>query len=147
MIHQMLTENSVYVPWSGCQIWLGQLVNTGYGVLRISGKPILAHRASWIAHNGPIPDKGCVLHRCDVRPCVNPSHLFIGTRIDNNKDRHDKGRTGAAYGSLNSHAKLSENQVLAIRADPRKGPAIAKEYGLSRSTVYAIKNKTKWRHL
>lgn len=91
---------------TGCWNWTGSLFNGGYG--RISGwlvKPngvekvreMLAHRASWIIHNGDIP-KGegvhgtVVLHKCDNRACINPDHLMLGTQSDNVKDMIAKGR-------------------------------------------------------
>jgi len=56
-----------------------------------------AHRLAWAEANGPIPEGMAVLHRCDVRTCVNVEHLFLGTLIDNNMDRDRKGRTRNQY--------------------------------------------------
>lgn len=76
---------------------------TGYGRFHISGygeNNIVeySHRASWIVYNGQIPDKLHVLHKCDVKLCVNPSHLFLGTHQENMKDRDQKGRSSVPRG-------------------------------------------------
>jgi hypothetical protein len=75
-----------------CWVWTGCLNAYGYGVTRINGKLYTAHRFSWFMTHGPIPDGLCILHKCDNPPCVNPSHLFIGTKADNMWDKSFKGR-------------------------------------------------------
>lgn len=73
-------------PLTGCHIWQGPLKPSGYGCLQYQGRIWLAHRLAWMVKHGPIP-KGMILcHRCDVRRCVNPDHLALGTRANNNSD-------------------------------------------------------------
>jgi hypothetical protein len=86
-------ENS-YIPEpnSGCWIWIAVCSHFGHGEF-ILKKKYAAHRFSWILHKGEIPKGLCVLHACDVPACVNPQHLFLGTRGDNNTDRAKKGRS------------------------------------------------------
>lgn len=85
---------------STCWIWLGNKKPDKYcvyGIITMNRKSLRAHRFSWIYFNGSIPEGVCVLHRCDNPLCVNPRHLFLGTRIDNNKDRDKKGRNANQY--------------------------------------------------
>lgn len=79
-------------PTSGCWLWTKSVGNSGYGKLRIGNRDVGAHRASFAAFNGAIPGGACVLHSCDVRACINPQHLFIGSHSDNSKDMVRKGR-------------------------------------------------------
>ena len=76
-----------------CRKWPGPFTTKGYGVVHHNGKRLQAHRWIWEQANGPIPKGMCVLHHCDVRNCIELSHLFLGTVADNNKDRAKKGRT------------------------------------------------------
>ncbi len=78
---------------NGCWVWIGALDTLGYGHLTIKRKLRLAHRVSWELANGSIPDGLHVLHHCDNPPCVNPSHLFLGTHLDNMRDMIAKGRS------------------------------------------------------
>jgi len=77
-----------------CWDWLAGKDKDGYGKIKINGKDLQAHRASWDFHNGLIPEGMSVLHHCDNPSCVNPSHLFLGTTLDNMRDRDTKGRNG-----------------------------------------------------
>lgn len=125
---------------SSCWEWKGHRSSKGYGYF---GREKRAHRISWEIYHGPIPDNLHVLHRCDNPPCVNPAHLFLGTNIDNIADREQKGR-GAAFREHRSTTKLTRQQVLSIRADPRFQADIAADYGVSRSAVSLIKLNKRW---
>ncbi|TAM15935.1 MAG: hypothetical protein EPN65_16610 [Pandoraea sp.] len=74
------------IPEAGCWIWRGALNRTGYGQFSFLGKHMTAHRASFLAHGGELANGEWVLHRCDVRCCVNPAHLYAGTAVDNRRD-------------------------------------------------------------
>lgn len=80
----------------GCWLWTGALYRLGYGHAYLLGKQQLAHRIAWILAFGEIPQGMLVCHRCDVRNCVNPEHLFLGTHKDNTRDMLRKGRAPKA---------------------------------------------------
>jgi hypothetical protein len=81
------------VSGDGCWLWKGSPAAGGYGRAGIgSRKTALAHRVAYEIVKGDVPDGMCVLHHCDVRLCVNPAHLFVGTRGDNARDMAAKGR-------------------------------------------------------
>ena len=75
-----------------CWLWTGSFDGGGYGQLGIDYKHVLAHRLSYEIHKGSIPPGMYVCHTCDVRACVNPEHMFIGTAKDNMQDCKSKGR-------------------------------------------------------
>src|SRR5688572_10218451 len=76
-----------------CWLWTAGLNNTGYGSIGGGGKSFMAHRLSYLWANGSLPSDRAVCHSCDERRCVNPKHLWLGTKGDNNADRHTKGRS------------------------------------------------------
>mgnify|MGYP002073545928 CR=1 FL=1 len=122
---------------------------TGYVLLMRKGKPVLAHRLAYETFTGPIPDGLCVCHYCDVRSCVNPSHLFLGTIQENNADmiQKDRHRYIAHSGAENGRAKLTDDQVREIRILARQFSQthVAKMFGVDQSTVgYIVRGKT-WR--
>jgi len=127
-----------------CWPWAGKLSPEGYG--RPKGD---AHRIAWELTHGKIPKGKCVLHRCDNRPCCNPSHLFLGTRKENNADRDRKGRL--ARGTRIGTSKLTERDVMELRAEYAKGNTthreLAAKRGLDHTTVGDILRGTRWQHV
>lgn len=112
----------------------------------------LITRQVFLANNGNLPSDMCVLHKCDTPMCINPSHLFLGTRKENNQDRHKKGRTSRVprvCGVKNGMRKLDIEQVIEIRLAKNilTTSALAKFYGIAQSTISAVQRKTAWRHL
>lgn len=138
-----LDARSVPVPEAGCVLWTGSLNSEGYGHIgcRIDGRKFTfaVHRLSYEIANGPIPDGLCVLHRCDVRSCIAPRHLFLGTKDDNNKDRVRKGRSADVHGERNPFVKYTDAQIAAVRADTRKTSIVAAELGSSPDYVRKLR--------
>ena len=91
---QKFFDKVIPVTESGCWLWNGAVSNRGYGNFGIGRKTFLAHRTSFELFSGPIPRPLWVLHRCDVRSCVNPAHLFLATHKENMADMSRKGRSG-----------------------------------------------------
>ena len=104
-----------------------------------------AHRLSYQLFIGDIPKGLMVCHACDVRSCVNPEHLWIGTCADNLADMASKGR--AAKGERNGNAKLTNKQVMAILQDDRTLSQIASDYGVDRTNIWQIKSRKTHKHL
>lgn len=136
----------------GCWLWTAGKRSTGYGTFSRGRKPELAHRASWVYYNGPVPCGLFVCHRCDVRECVNPDHLFLGTARDNVRDMFSKGRgrPGKPHGVKNGSAKLDDTKVQQIRQCWAKGETtkqLAGLYRVSREQINNIVSRRCWSHL
>ena len=130
---------------SKCWMWTANKTSKGYGHIKIKGKQCSVHRISYKIKYGPIPKGMFVCHHCDVRLCVNPSHLFIGTHKDNMRDASSKGRL--LKGVARPSAKLTEMQVINIRKDTRSQQKIAKDYNVDQSTVSRIKRRETRKHV
>lgn len=143
---QRLREKSNQMP-NGCLEWTGFKNDKGYGITTYGwGRNVTAHRLAYaLAHNLKIPFDGTICHKCDNRSCVNPEHLFRGTPADNNRDRDAKLRN--ARGERHGRRKLSADQVLQIRADPRSHQEIAEHYGVHKVYVSRLKTRGTWKCL
>ncbi len=129
-----------------CWIWKGPTNKMGYGYCHRNKK---AHRIAWELTFGPIPKGMCVCHKCDVRNCVNPSHLFLGTTADNNYDMFAKGRDRQLNGEAHGNSKLTAYQVQYIRgcAQPGNYSALGRQFGVSYEQIRRIANGKEWKHL
>lgn len=130
-----------------CWLWTGSVGGHGYGQIHKDGKPRTAHRLSYQLSVGEIPDGMHVLHRCDVRACCNPNHLFIGSNRENMLDKISKGRHNAPRGERSPKAKLTEDDIKQIRGINLESEKIGRIYGVSGHQVGLIKRLQSWRHI
>lgn len=160
-------ERRIAVADSGCWNWQLSKDPRGYGYAW-SDRAEQAHRVSYRAFVGPIPVGMGVLHRCDNPSCCNPSHLFLGTQLDNMRDAAVKGRVRGHVsrgddnparrlphrhprGERHGNAKLTNLAVSAIRAELSAGGItftdLAGRYGVSRQMIAMIARGKAWRHV
>lgn len=132
-----------------CWLWVGYRDPNGYGRMNYNGGPKLASRLSWMIHHGSLPEGSCVCHKCDNPQCVNPDHLFVGSQADNMADMTAKGRARkrGLKGEQHNLAKLTESAVRKIRSSKKSAAEIAEEFGVSRTTVYDVRNRRIWTHI
>ena len=145
-----------------CWLWIGATGKPGYGIIREYGRDYSTHRMSWIIHYGAIPSGMYVCHKCDVRACIRPTHLFIGTPKDNSQDSIKKGRAvmpPVFRGQDANGAKLTDQEVLTIVSlwtdNRKKGNKngkytqhkLAAIYGVSQSAISSVVRGYTWTHL
>lgn len=133
-----------------CWEWQGQLMdNRPYGKVKYHQQHWSAHRLAYTLANGEIPEGMNVCHACDNPKCCNPSHLWLGTHADNNKDRTAKGRS--AKGESHRSAKLTPSAVTEIREKYASGQysqeALSKIYGIAQTGIGYIVRRKHWKHV
>lgn len=159
-MHKYTPEEFEIVFWSkvdrsngatSCWNWAARINEWGYGEVWYKGRHCKSHRVSWELMHGEIPDGLCVLHTCDNPACVNPNHLFLGTNLDNMRDKVSKNRQSRLNGENHPLHKLTKEQVLAIRQEYSKGDVslktLSKRYGIGISTAGGIVTYRAWREL
>lgn len=139
-------------PSTGCWNWKHFVDGRGRARGSVTGcRGRIIARAVWKLNNNPIPKGLCVLHDCDNPQCVNPEHLWLGTKGDNQRDMREKGRAREARGEINSNAKLTEDDVRKIRWGYAEGcitrEELGIEFGVCRSTIDCILDHRTWKHI
>jgi len=145
-LRERFHEKWIPHPRRGCWIWIASTIN-GYGCIGDgNGKVVRAHQISWRLHCGLIPPGLCVLHRCDNPLCVNPHHLFLGTKKDNSDDMIAKGRDRKVGqpGESNGMARLTAQAVAQIRASDERMTTLAKRFGVTYGHIWQIRRGCRW---
>lgn len=134
---------------SGCWICTSHAPNgNGYPQYFINGKSNYLSHIMYERKNGLMPEEMCICHKCDTPMCINPEHLFLGTRKDNNLDRSKKGRTARLYGKENPNSKLTEEQIILIRnMQGLTHKQIANMFNVTRGHVTNIRRRHNWKNL
>ncbi len=177
----MLNDTALARFWAkvdksdGCWLWTARRDRYGYGKFRPNGahsSEVGAHRVSWVIEHGSIPTDKILCHTCDVRHCVNPSHMWLGTPAENSADMARKGRAvpgntsataargernamhnGTArrhVGEANRAARLTVEQVLAIRDAVAAGESqcsVARRTGVPQPHISRIVLRKIWAHV
>jgi HNH endonuclease len=158
---EFLKQRATPIPETGCWIWLGKVGRNGYGSLKNNGRYTYAHRFIFALFSGEeIAADLCACHRCDVPLCVNPKHIFLGTRAENQRDAAIKKRMpfGDNHWSIRTPelhargtdlktAKLTDEAVRLIRQAVRPSDEVGRELGVSGSLVRRIRRNERWRQV
>ena len=132
-----------------CWLWTGCKSPKGYGVFRIIGGTIRAHRFSYLLKHGAIPDCLMVLHKCDNPACVNPDHLYLGTARENAVDMFERNPPNRR-GVLSKRSKLNDDKVRAIISLSRSGLSnmeLGVMFNVHNSTISKVVLRKEWNHV
>lgn len=147
-IRDTLLERRV-VDANGCWLWQGAISDNGYGTIYTGSRYRRVHRVSYETFVGLIPPGKNICHRCDVRHCINPDHLFAGTQVENLADAKRKGRH--THGDSHPMVRLSEADIKQIRAiysaGKRNQYELASDFGVRQQTISKIVTGARWSHV
>jgi hypothetical protein len=141
-IQDRIFSKSIPEPNSGCWLWTDAVLDGGYGIISHEKKCVTAHRLSYRAFKGEIPENMVVAHKCDVRSCVNPDHLWLASHKENSEDMVYKKRS--ARGEACGKSKLTQEQVDFVRSSNLSQRALGRMFGVSHANIGAIKRGLTW---
>jgi len=142
--HIRVEEVASHPEIGPCWLWTRSVNDSGYAQVKKDRKPLMAHRLFYERYVGPIPNGMQACHKCDVPHCLNPSHIFPGSAMDNVKDCIEKGRRSHLIGQAHHNCKLSDDQVKEIRklypefAARWACASLAAKYGICKQSMYHI---------
>jgi hypothetical protein len=133
-VREMINRHTMIIPWSGCWLWERSVAGKGYGVMRVRGTQVYAHRMSALVLAGLQTAGMVVMHRCDVPACCNPDHLSVGTCQENHNDMWSKGRATPTTkrGGFDDETVRS---IFARRVAGELAVSIARSLGVRRSRI------------
>ncbi len=150
-VEARFTEKYVRRGMTECWPWTGSKDRFGRGYFYYEGKVTRAPRVAWTLHHGMrFPDGKDACHSCDNPSCVNPAHIWPGSESDNLRDAENKGRVPHRIGEEHVFAKLTEEQVRAIRVRHAAGEAkadLAREFAVNSTTVHGVIIRKSWKHV
>ena len=144
---EVFVNRIAVIPFHSCWEWVGSKFSSGYGRFPQNGQMHLAHRYAFGLYKGTIPEDMFIMHSCDNKGCVNPSHLSAGTPLQNTQDMIAKGRKFRTVGSTNGQAKLNKTAVLDIRKQAASGIVqrrLAEKYNITAGLVCMILKRQIW---
>lgn len=157
---EQLLENTIPEPNTGCLLWLGSCMKSGYGEVTRGGRNgLYVHRLVWEHFHGPIPPGRFVCHRCDVRSCINDNpadtgHLFLGTPADNIHDAMSKNRLDVVsmqrHGEAHHNSRLTDDLVRSIRRRAAAGESnadIAADLKMTSTNIWYVVKRLAWKHV
>ena len=128
---------------NGCLEWF-KTTRQGYGRVYMGGRLHSAHVLAWTSVNGEVPAGKQINHKCHNRACIDVRHLYVGDQVQNMLDMKLAGRSSIARGEQSGNSKLTDGEVIGIRASMQKPAALAREYRVCESTIRAIKGGLVW---
>lgn len=149
-IMDIFPDRVIPEPNSGCWLWIAAVASHGYGTFE---KNKTAHRYSCELTYGAIPKGMLALHKCDIKICVNPKHIYIGSKKENSADAYSRGRMNNVWhpaGSQHPAAKLNQDQIAEIRSvigrfKRGQRSEMAARFGVSPATISDVKGGYSWR--
>lgn len=124
-----------------CWLWTAGRSPDGYGKVKSGGRTYRAHRFVLMLSGVDVPPDVLVCHHCDEPLCVKPDHLFLGSVLDNTRDKIRKGRLRVAFGENHGHSKISDAQVIEMRALRKQGwllRELAEKFGVDPASAGLI---------
>lgn len=136
-------KERIEIDANGCWLYTWATVQgKGYGTLSVHGKRRDVHRALWEELHGELQPHEHVLHKCDVRRCCNPDHLYVGTHDQNMVDMKVRGR--AVRGEQSHLSRLTYEQAAAIRQSDESSAVLAERHGVARESINNIRGGRTW---